>query len=136
MVSYRAGTLNWALLDLEKEFRCQAEEHAYTAYLDWYTHTTGMSDISRFEVTGYAHSFLNVTTSRKFAVTHKARMGMVPEKAQEGDVVAVLPGGKVPFVLRLVSSGVYEVIGAAYIHGIMMGEAFHEDLGVESITLV
>jgi len=48
----------------------------------------------------------------------------------EGDLVAVLPGGKVPYILRShipenTSSGrQFTVLGDAYVHGIMDGEAF------------
>jgi hypothetical protein len=39
-----------------------------------------------------------------------------------GDVVAVLTGGTMPIVLRP-HNGYYTVVGDAYIHGIMDGEA-------------
>ncbi len=41
-----------------------------------------------------------------------------------GDVVCLLRGGDVPFVLRRLSSGngCYQLIGEAYVHGIMQGE--------------
>jgi len=55
--------------------------------------------------------------------------GWVPESTQQGDVVAVLPGGNVPYVLRHVATNVsriddkspcYTFLGDAYIQGIMV----------------
>ncbi|KAM5343392.1 hypothetical protein ACJ41O_011929 [Fusarium nematophilum] len=54
---------------------------------------------------------------------------LVRPHAQEGDVVVVLDGGKVPMVLRRAevekSEGVedvYHIVGPAYVHGLMDGE--------------
>ena len=60
---------------------------------------------------------------RKFTATEFGRMGLVPHHATKGDVVAVLTGGRVPIVLRP-HEGYYTVVGDAYVHGIMDGEAF------------
>lgn len=52
------------------------------------------------------------------------RVGMVPTSALPGDVVAVFPGARVPFVLRGVQGqGTFQLIGECYIDGIMHGEA-------------
>jgi hypothetical protein len=59
-------------------------------------------------------------------------VGLCPMEAKAGDIVAVLLGGNVPFVLRKRGEGGYEVVGEAYVHGIMDGEVlednFKEDL--------
>lgn len=60
----------------------------------------------------------NRTVSR----TEKGYLGMGPPAAEKGDLVFVLPGCTVPFVLRKIESG-YRVIGECYTHGIMDGEA-------------
>jgi hypothetical protein len=47
-----------------------------------------------------------------------------------GDVVCVLSGGDVPFILRQVGNkGEYKLIGECYVAGIMHGEAL--DMGLE-----
>jgi len=52
-----------------------------------------------------------------------------------GDFLALLPGGCEPFLLRLVADGTYEIVGIAYVHGIMQGEAF-DDSKLEIVVLV
>jgi hypothetical protein len=48
-------------------------------------------------------------------------MGSV--SVEPGDQVWVLKGGDVPLILRPVKDGRYRLIGEAYVHGIMRGEA-------------
>lgn len=54
----------------------------------------------------------------------------VPFDAQQGDEPGVLHGAKIPFVLRHVETGDvaggqsnYRIVGGAYVHGFMDGEA-------------
>jgi hypothetical protein len=43
---------------------------------------------------------------------------------QQGDEIWILPGASVPLILRKVSAECrYRVVGDAYVHGIMHGEA-------------
>jgi hypothetical protein len=53
-------------------------------------------------------------------------MGLGPNAMQTGDVVCILFGCKVPYILRPVD-GHYLLVGDAYIHGIMDGEAMAAD---------
>lgn len=57
-------------------------------------------------------------------------LGVVPNDTQPEDVIAVLLGGNVPFVLRLISTksqdAAFRVVGTAYAQGIMDGELFNE----------
>ena len=71
-----------------------------------------------------------VVTGRAFAVTEKGYIGLVPSGAMPGDLLCLFFGASVPFVLRPradcrdgASSGTYSLVGEAYIHGIMDGEA-------------
>lgn len=58
---------------------------------------------------------------RAFIVTGKGYIGLGRACTQPGDVVCVLRGGNVPFVLRARGDGYYELVGEAYVHGIMDG---------------
>jgi hypothetical protein len=55
-------------------------------------------------------------------VTHKGHLGLASKHVQTGDIIAILFGGQLPFVLRKVGNH-YILIGEAYIDGIMDGEA-------------
>ncbi|KAF4457612.1 hypothetical protein F53441_485 [Fusarium austroafricanum] len=65
-----------------------------------------------------------------FAVTDNGLFLMARPHVMEGDVVVVLDGGKVPMVLRKIETKdgiedgeVYRIVGSAYVHGFMDGEA-------------
>ena len=62
---------------------------------------------------------------RRMARTSEGYIGLVPAKTRPGDYVWLLKGGNVPFVIRE-ESGIKRLVGGAYIHGIMKGEAFDE----------
>jgi hypothetical protein len=56
-------------------------------------------------------------------VTKKGHLGLSSEYILSGDIVAVILGSQVPFVLRPRGEGKYQVISEAYVDGIMNGEA-------------
>ena len=62
---------------------------------------------------------------RRLARTVNGYLGLVPRETRAGDIIALLPGGRLPFVLRS-RGGPWELIGPCYIHGVMYGEAFDE----------
>jgi hypothetical protein len=73
-----------------------------------------------------------------FLSKDKQWMGFIPIDAEIGDVIALLEGGRVPYILRPktgVDEGCYELIGDAYVHGIMDGEGWSPDL-LQEIVLV
>jgi hypothetical protein len=54
-----------------------------------------------------------------------------------GDVVCVLLGGNMPFILRPGAEvGTYGYVGQAYVHGFMDGEALQQGKESKWITLV
>ncbi|KAH7141005.1 heterokaryon incompatibility protein-domain-containing protein [Dactylonectria macrodidyma] len=63
---------------------------------------------------------------RRFFVTRKGYFGIGPECMERGDIIAVLFGGKVPYVLRATDGGRYFFIGECYVHGIMSGEVIEK----------
>ncbi|KAF7672699.1 hypothetical protein GT037_009200 [Alternaria burnsii] len=63
---------------------------------------------------------------RRLFVTAAGRTGLGPRCMQPEDIVVVLRGGLSPFILRKKVDG-YQLIGQAYVHGIMYGEAVELD---------
>ena len=59
--------------------------------------------------------------SRVLAWTEKGYLAIVPADTKVGDAVALLDGGRMPFVLRTKQTG-SALLGPAYVHGIMGGE--------------
>ncbi|KAH7400203.1 hypothetical protein BKA64DRAFT_477296 [Cadophora sp. MPI-SDFR-AT-0126] len=62
---------------------------------------------------------------RRVFVTQNRWMGVGPHILQPGDVVAMLFGGNVPYILRPVDNH-YILVGECYVHGIMNGEPVRE----------
>lgn len=61
---------------------------------------------------------------RKFFTTSTGGMGLGPRSMQIGDLV-ILRGGSLPFILRKIDED-YQLIGPAYVNGIMDGEAVRD----------
>jgi hypothetical protein len=59
----------------------------------------------------------------RVCATRDRRIGRVLYSAKVGDVICVLYGGEVPYVIRPCGNGLYKFIGACYVHGLMDGEA-------------
>ncbi|KAK4540746.1 hypothetical protein LTR36_008961 [Oleoguttula mirabilis] len=65
---------------------------------------------------------LGPTRGRVMFASSTGYLGLVPHGTREGDVVFVVRGADTPYVLRN-HGHAYELIGEAYVHGIMDGEA-------------
>ena len=74
------------------------------------------------------------SSTRRIFRTHENYLGNGPKNARPGDQVWILAGAKIPFVLRPQENGKYVVLGDAYVHGIMHGEAF-EKQGFEFVNI-
>ncbi|XTI95877.1 hypothetical protein V2W45_1350248 [Cenococcum geophilum] len=62
-----------------------------------------------------------VSRARKFFITEKGYFGVGPA-CMENDLVYILYGRRVPFLLRP-KNNFYHLVGECYVHGIMDGEA-------------
>jgi Heterokaryon incompatibility protein (HET) len=60
---------------------------------------------------------------RVLVILKKNQLGLCPEDARKGDVVAVLHGASVPVVLRPMDQHDYDLVGPCFVDGIMYGEA-------------
>jgi hypothetical protein len=49
-------------------------------------------------------------------------MGIGPDAMKEGDIIAILFGGSVPYVVRTVDQN-HKLVGECYVVGLMNGEA-------------
>ena len=70
----------------------------------------------------------NVRAVRRYAYGTRVftsgcgRLGYVPEASQKGDLVVIFYGVPTPLVIRETQAGYYEILGPAYVHGVMQGE--------------
>jgi hypothetical protein len=68
--------------------------------------------------------YSNICYYRSIFLTRNGCVGSAPPAMRAGDLVVVLEGGNVPFILRKQNDGdFYKLVGAAYVNGIMKGQA-------------
>jgi hypothetical protein len=79
------------------------------------------SDAMRSIIEFY-EAFRHHCFGRSLFTTEGNRIGTAPDGVEPGDVIAILRGGRLPFILRR-HGDYYTVVGTAYVHGIMYGEA-------------
>lgn len=84
----------------------------------------------------YAGMSLNMMHWKRFAASKEGYLALVPVSALPRDVICVVMGAAVPFVLRKMQDG-YQLIGECYVHGLMNGEVLEMTaLEVETLILV
>jgi hypothetical protein len=64
--------------------------------------------------------------NRRLIRTEKGYLGMGPAIAEEGDYIALAQGARIPLVVRD-KGDLWELVGDAYVHGVMDGELWNED---------
>lgn len=79
------------------------------------------------ETSDAAHTFLDsvlhVCRSRRFFVTADHRLALGPDQVDVGDQVLIMKDAHMPFIIRAHErSGVYRMLGPAYVRGLMMGQ--------------
>jgi hypothetical protein len=76
------------------------------------------------KVTGYlCLDYMRVSPKRAPFVTKKGHPGLSSRHVRRGDIVALVHGAEVPFILRSQPNGKHIIVSEAYVDGIMDGEA-------------
>jgi hypothetical protein len=98
---------------------------------------TGMHEVApNFEKHALVEASLDRWSSkRRFCVTYNERLAFVPPAAKKGDIITILFGGEVPYVLRPLNNGWYNVVGECYVNGMMYGEGLSDDASERVFTL-
>lgn len=120
----------------DKEATSEYELHsdAYTMELE---HMDQPSDArTRRMACEFAKAIELAFSGTSIGVTKRGYICRVPEGVHANDTVAVLRGGCVPFVLRPEGDGILKILGEAYVHGLMKGEALQFSDLSDEIRLV
>jgi hypothetical protein len=72
---------------------------------------------------------------RRPFLSEQGYVGLAPSHAEAGDVIVIIYGAIVPFILREVGNGRYNLVGEAYVHGIMDGEYIENGPPTETFIL-
>lgn len=71
---------------------------------------------------------------RRLGKTNGGRLCLLPASTEAGDSIALLQGGRTPYILRA-AGGSFELVGETFVHGTMYGKAWDVDR-CEEICLV
>jgi hypothetical protein len=78
-------------------------------------------------------------SGRAFVTTESGYLGLAPSPTRRGDEIWIIRGSRIPVVLRKAKwASAYHILGHAYIHGAMHGEAMTEEFkkGFKQVGLV
>jgi hypothetical protein len=82
----------------------------------------GADDAQNHKLAGYRVAIGGLFKRRPF-ISLRGYVGLVPSHAEAGDLLCILYGCIIPYVLRRRIPGIgYELVGESYVHGIMDGE--------------
>lgn len=106
-------------------------KHGYYVGESRYRRRGGLLNDTDWATANAAHSVsqtltLGPTRGRVMFASGTGFLGLVPFGTRQGDTIVIIRGADVPFVLRL-RGNFYELIGEAYVQGVMNGEAL--DMG-------
>ncbi len=79
-------------------------------------------------------SNLGAKRRRTFA-TSEGYLGLAPENIQSGDIICVSLGGATPFIIQKEDQECYQLIGEAYVFGIMDGEFVDTNPEIKEVVL-
>jgi hypothetical protein len=109
--------------------RCNSEDDETPDLDTEYLIQNPLDDGNSSTITSFLRRVQSVTWNRRLATTDQMSLGIVPEKAEETDIICILWGCSVPVVLRPHEDGLYEFIGECYINAVtavMYGHAGDE----------
>lgn len=82
-------------------------------------------------------SKMGVAVGRVLFLTTSGYMGLGPHGTRDGDVVFVMLGCDIPFMLRPVSgSGDFVLLGECFVYKLMDGEAMRDNIAVQDVTII
>lgn len=93
-----------------------------------------------FEFNELYESLVGMTENQSFFITKLGYIGIGPPQTQPGDQIWVFHGGNVPFMMRKFANqegddSQLTLVGDAYVHGIMDGEALNNEPHVQTVRL-
>lgn len=88
-----------------------------------------LRDSFRAKIEAWSHSIEDSFAKKRFAVSSEGHFLLVPEWTKEEDTLAIVDGCPCPVILRphVTDARYWIMVGPAYAHGIMYGEAVLDD---------
>jgi hypothetical protein len=73
--------------------------------------------------------------SRRVIISKTGYVGLAPMHVEPGDQIVIFLGGKAAYCIREKSYSDFELVGEAFVHGLMYGEFIDEKSPIEEFTL-
>jgi hypothetical protein len=94
------------------------------------------ADRLRRKFAPYVQQVTSVCEDKRRAATAKRYLAQVPLLAQPGDVICIVLGAAIPFLIRLRESG-YQLVSECYVYRLMKGEALEmAELHIEDVIIL
>ncbi|TPX13348.1 uncharacterized protein E0L32_006321 [Thyridium curvatum] len=116
---------DWYGAILRQQDALSKHQASFESWIQQYSPSQG-NQIAAGDVKQYDQAVESVCRGRKLFAATGCQMGLGPECLASGDVVCVILGGPVPYVLRPCRGGRYQFVGECYVPGYMAGEAVAE----------
>lgn len=75
------------------------------------------------------------SAGRCLFMSSSGHLGLAPEASEEEDVICVLQGARVPFIVRPTGHHKCSLVGEAYVHGVMDGEVAELNLPLTELVI-
>ena len=96
-------------------------------------------DAQRFTCAGlgdYCEQLRVIAQGRRLLLASGIYLGLGPRETEPGDLVFIILGADTPYILRRSGQDqTLQLVGEAYIHGVMDGEAMDESPVIEEISI-
>jgi hypothetical protein len=119
--------------DIEELFNSKRSSHSIADILEkayaeapgvWEPSSADTMKVNFLVLANNLRSEMSVLIGRRLFVTHNAYVGLAREEVKVGDLVTILMGGDIPFLLReRMEESTFQFVGEAYVHGVMYVEA-------------
>lgn len=109
-----------------------ASNYFHECLVESQTAPTGIRGLDQFIPYFENHAIIEASlyqwsARRRICRTLNGQLACVPKTSEKGDIICVLFGGQVPYVLRPRNDDCYAVVGECYMDGIMHGESLSDD---------
>ncbi|KAF5252894.1 hypothetical protein FANTH_2218 [Fusarium anthophilum] len=105
--------------------RSKINEHIFS-FLEWSRDYFKNAKLCDEEAIRYGQTVSNACRDRQIFRATNSLLGVGPNLLKKGDLVCVVAGGPVPYILRPLGDDTFYFVGECYVAGYMFGEAVSE----------
>ena len=113
--------------------RVRASSNIHSAYIELKILDARFKQMS--EARRHYQQVMNSLYDRRPFIATDGFVGLAPAHSQQGDWICIILGANFPFILRRKPNGHFELVGEAYVHGIMDGEGLELGKDAEPVYL-